>query len=426
MSEAKVERLKERIHSQVGHLLGSALFTEWTEGQSLREGDLVVLNNSFLYREGLPTTKNSQYLCVAVDPHGQPSLPPMVTVTPGRVNALFKRVAARSAANYTQNDLTGAILQELDRQGIIVHSLVGRIGQDQAASVPIASVDDLKMLEFNPAQDAPATFRDETLSIRRLDDIDTAWSASNQALNEAGVDDQIIGKLANSFEDIFHSLQEEAGRPVDVTDLADDYQSILGQVVSRLDDQVALYESALEQHERAPDDAESYNELLRVAYNFADGTKSLMRLVVGVCDLKPLAFWLTIASQFDLAGRFADLPFSLVGHTKPSLERYRQLIAAARNRAFHDIFAFERSFVVALPPDALEEPELRLFRDHTRRKAPALEFEDRSLVDLLADFTRAPERPVPLGFWRENLNAMRGVAEVARALRAGLLLAGRS
>ena len=81
-----------------------------------------------------------------------------------------------------------------------------------------------------------------------------------------------------------------------------------------------------------------------ISYNFADGARALIGLVVGICDLKPLIFWLTIASQFELAERFGELPFALVGKAKPSLDRNRNVISGARNRAFHDLFSFGRPF----------------------------------------------------------------------------------
>ena len=89
----------------------------------------------------------------------------------------------------------------------------------------------------------------------------------------------------------------------------------------------------------------------------------------------------------------------MIGKAKPSFERYRNVISSARNRAFHDVFAFGRPFHVRLPGDAFRSAELRLFQEYSRRSRPGLDFEDRALVELLAGFTRVSERPVPLGFW---------------------------
>ena len=118
-----------------------------------------------------------------------------------------------------------------------------------------------------------------------------------------------------------------------------------------------------------PDDAQVLNELLRISYNFADGARALIGLVVGICDLKPLIFWLTIASQFELAERFGELPFALVGKAKPSLDRYGNVISGARNRAFHDLFSFGRPFHVRLTGDAFRAAELRLFQDYRHRQS---------------------------------------------------------
>ena len=149
---------------------------------------------------------------------------------------------------------------------------------------------------------------------------------------------------------------------------------------------------------------------------------TLISLVVGLSDLKPLLSWLTISAQCELAERFGDLPFSLVGKTKPSLDKYRSLIAGARNRTFHDLFAFGPPFRAPLKSSAFEAASLRLFREYKARSSPALEFNDRELVELLQGFTRAAEQPVPLGFWEKDLAVMQAVEDLATALHRALVL----
>lgn len=185
--------------------------------------------------------------------------------------------------------------------------------------------------------------------------------------------------------------------------------------------QVSAYNDALSSHLQDPDDTEALNEVMRIAYNFADGARDLIALVIGLSDLKPLLSWLTISSQCELAECFGELPFALVGKAKPSLEKYRTLIAGARNRAFHDLFAFGRPFRVPLKSDAFQAAALYLFREY-KRGGPALEFKDRELVKLLESFTRAAERPVPLGFWEQDLAVMKAVEDVATALHRALVL----
>jgi hypothetical protein len=418
----QVERLCEAVQVQVAQVLASIAYRSWAEGSQLRDGDVVVLNNSFLFREGIASTvKNADYLAVAVNNAGESSLPAFVVKSASRINLRFKRIAARSVCEVEQRTISDAVVTELARLGTIIFALVGAVGEDQPAEVELAGVPGINTIRFVPGQTLIALLEGEMLAINRLDDIDVVWRGVEASLNSAGTSG--VEQLTVHFEDAFVNLREAAGRPILIDDVRSEMPSILSEVVVRVDEQVLAYKQALSLHLEHPDDSDALNETLRIAYNFADGAKSLITLVVGISDLKPLLFWLTVAAQSDLADRFAELPFALVGKAKPSLERYRTLIAGARNRAFHDVFAFGRPFNVRLGPDAIRDPELHLFREYSRKHGPALDFEDRQVVELLEGLTRVAERPVPMGFWDQNSSVMEGVAEVARSLRAGLVLA---
>jgi hypothetical protein len=386
--------------------------------EPLRPGDLLVFNNSFLYREGItPKAKSDKYLGRVADSKGQPQ-PPTVVISASRINARFKRIPARTVAQLGTVRLEEAIRAEISQLGTIIFALVALIGPDEPASVDFG-FSDISVLRYEPSQAESAKFHNSTLSLNALDDIDALWSAVQKALAASGGGEDAV--LAEHFEDGLANLREAAGRPINLDDVSAGAPSILADVVRRIDEQVKSYKRVLAIHLRKPQDPEALNELLRIAYNFADGAKALLALVVGISDLKPLLFWLTINGQSDLADRFSELPFALVGKAKPSLDRYRAVISAARNRAFHDLFAFGRPFRVQLSGEAFRAPELRLFREF-RRGSPALEFEDRELVDLLEGFTRTPESPVPVGFWEKNLAVMKSVATLALAVQKALIL----
>jgi hypothetical protein len=75
-SEAQIGRVYTAVCQAVGRILGSQTFEDWTKHEKLQVGDLIVFNNSFLYREGLTgTTKNKKYLCVTLDPDAEPAVP---------------------------------------------------------------------------------------------------------------------------------------------------------------------------------------------------------------------------------------------------------------------------------------------------------------------------------------------------------------
>ena len=415
--DVRIADVTAAINEQLSQLLQSNAYRSWSGTASLAEGDLVVFNNSFLYREGITgRAKSEKYLAIELGSEGGAVLPPVVTSA--RMNAQFRRIPARRAVEQPRDVLRDSVAAELDRLGAVVFALVGKIGDDEPVAVRLADAVFVE-LRYQPNQRGLVELDSTSITINRLDDVDVLWNALSEAAAAADVD---VSALAERFEEAVADLSEEAGRPVDINDVRADEASIIGDVIKRLDDQVDGYQRALNEHLAQPDDAEVLNELLRISYNFADGARALIGLVVGICDLKPVIFWLTIASQFELAERFGELPFALVGKAKPSLDRYRNVISGARNRAFHDLFSFGRPFHVRLTGDAFRAAELRLFQDYRHRRQPALRFEDRPLIELLEGFTRAPERQLPLGFWEANTEVMKAVGSLARSLQAALVL----
>ena len=415
-SAEQIDRVYICVCQAVGRILGSPMFKDWTKHASLQVGDLIVFNNSFLYRESfIGTTKSKKYLCVTLDKNAEPA----ILQVDGRINSTFKRIANRQVDKYRRHELRPSIAEGLEELGTIVFSLVGRIGEDQPASVGLPDGTGFATLNYQPGQAQIADINDDAVLINRLDDIDAVWQAVARKCAELDVGNSV--ELAECFEKSFGDLREAAGRPIDVEDITSDAPSILSEVVTGVHEQVAAYDAALASHLANPDDIEALNEVMRIAYNFADGAKDLIALIVGLSDIKPLLSWLTINAQCELAERFGELPFSLVGKAKPSLEKYRSLVAGARNRAFHDLFAFGRPFRVPLKSDAFQAAALHLFREY-KRAGSALEFKDRQLVELLQGFTRAAERPVPLGFWEQDLAVMKAVEQIASALHRALVL----
>jgi len=417
-SKAQITAVSAAIEKQVSQLAQSGAYRSWSNTASVTDGDLVVFNNSFLYREGIAGRgKNESYLAIEIGRDGKPILPPIVTSA--RMNAQFRRIPAKRAAEQPRTKLVESVPAELERLGTVVFALVGRIGDDQPVAVALASAP-VSTLRYEPTQTELVRLDETSISVNQLNDVDVLWNALTRVAADTDLD---LEALAEGFEEAIANLSEEAGRPVDITDVRADVHSIIGDVIERLDAQVAGYQRVLGEHLSRPDDSETLNELLRISYNFADGAKALIELAIGICDLKPLIFWLTISDQFELAERFGELPFALVGKAKPSLDRYRNVISGARNRAFHDLFSFGRPFQVRLTGDAFRAAELRLFQDYRRRRQPALRFEDRPVIELLEGFTRAPERQLPLGFWEANTGVMKAVASLARSLQSALILA---
>lgn len=334
------------------------------------------------------------------------------------MNSTFKRFAERKSGDIQVEDLSENVAYELDTLGLIVRALVGRIGADEKADVAVDKSKFCRALRYDPQQEEQATIGDGVITINRIDDVDAAWQAIGMVAKQNGI--ELSDSFAEDFEKKFGELREQAYRPVDINDFSHDSRTILSEIAARLEKQLEDYSAALKSH-LSGNDRDALNDMLRIAYNFADGSEALVALMVGISDMKPTVFWLTIGDQLDLADGFARLPFSLVGKGKPSIARYRSVIAGARNRAFHDIFSFGQPFRVRLTGDAFSSPELRLFRGYGSRRDPALDFVDRRLVELLEGFTRATDQHVPRGFWEANLEVMESLVRVSRSLQEALL-----
>lgn len=418
-SEVDLGGLAGLVNHELLEIIRATPFREWANQQKLRAGDIALLNNSVLFRDsGSGTLKNSQYTGVRVGDSGKIILPPLIVTTRARVNVDFKRIPSGSINDFDIKALGQSIDLELQRMGMILTALVSRIGDDEPVSVSFKDGSAIQSLCYEPDLPHVAEVHEEILKIGRLDDIDIVWQATRRKLREAG---ESAESVSEQFEDAFHRLQEEAGRPVTVGDVTEGAPSILGEITASLGRGLAAYDDALAAYLDSPDTTEPYHELLRIAYNFADGAASLLTLAVGTSDLKPLVSWLTLSSQFSLATTFRALPFSIVGKAKPSLRQYQSIIAQTRNRAFHDVFAFGRPFRIKLTGDAFAEPELRLFREYGQRTKPALEYADRELVELLSGFTRVAERAVPVVFWEKNLDVMRAIVQLATKTRDALV-----
>jgi hypothetical protein len=102
-SQDQLDQLYDAICKQVGSVLGSRRFQAWTQEEQVPSGDLIVFNNSFLYRgQSGSTIKSKQYLCVLLDPKAEPEILQVKT----HINMTFKHYSVRQLASFTRRDLT--------------------------------------------------------------------------------------------------------------------------------------------------------------------------------------------------------------------------------------------------------------------------------------------------------------------------------
>src|ERR1035438_3850325 len=111
---AHVDLLCESIGEQLVNVLTSDAFRTWISNERAKAGDLLILNNSFLHRDGIANrSKSIKYLCVSVEADGQPSLDISVAVSKNRINNRFKRVTSTYSRDYLLRPLRSAVDEEL-------------------------------------------------------------------------------------------------------------------------------------------------------------------------------------------------------------------------------------------------------------------------------------------------------------------------
>jgi hypothetical protein len=98
---AHLDLLCDSISEQLVSILTSEIFRNWLSQERVRGGDLLILNSSFLHREGIANrSKNIQYLSVTVEPDSEPSIDASVLVSKKRILSRFKRVAETRSGDY--------------------------------------------------------------------------------------------------------------------------------------------------------------------------------------------------------------------------------------------------------------------------------------------------------------------------------------
>jgi len=406
----KIDTIKRIIMRSVRALISTEAFSTWLQGQSAENGDLVVLNNSFVYRDKklIKTSKNRQYICLTVR-GGKVNASKLFIAEPGELNSDFKLFSAQSGNLPKLETLDQALQMEMQRLGRLVFVLIGEL-QDLPATVPV-NHSYVKELKFDPSARSEAGIQGvgENMSIvvNQLTDPETAWKAIRLALKQGRGND--LSRLESAFSAAFEKLQDEARLRLVLpsSGAAKTGTSFIARLRDSVYEQRKVYEDAIQEWAKGGIAADGHlREAMRVAYNFADDALKVLQLLVSVADLKGVLLWCTVREHFDVAEAFRNLPWTK-SHKKPSLERYREMVGGARNRAFHNLLAFDRTIEADLGDVDVKAHRLTLLPLHSRRKTTVpFDYEDREMVEILTGLTRAREVAVPFNFWKKNAVVM--------------------
>lgn len=424
MAKEKISEIKEQITNSVVNLFSTENFTIFLKNNVIADGDWVTINNSFNLRKsiGLKTSKNSQYLTVPIK-NGTPDLNNIFISKPKSFDNDFNLIKEVITKNIDSASLDNSIQGELNSLGELVFFLIGEI-IDEQHSVSVNNKH-IKILTFDSTAKESTIMKvdnDIVMIINQLVDPDLAWESIKACLPSYPTLD--ADSLENSFAQAYKTLKEEVRLymkiPEATTKKSDN--SFLDHLSKSVKEQVEEYESALNSYLSGFAKNDGYlKEIMRISYNFESDALKLLKLLVTLSDLKGIILWLTVDTHYRFAESIKNLPWTK-RDGKASLSTYQEKIHGARNHAFHDFFLIDRTIEVDLTNINIVAHKLTLFPEYKNRAKPALQYQDKELVEAINELTRVSETVVNVDFWKSNLEVIKSFETLLKSTNEALWL----
>jgi hypothetical protein len=405
-----------QIRAAVSAVVQQREFLKWLKEEKVGDG-LVLLNNSFIFRQKLKTIKSDLYLGIPVRGASQLGVSNVVVASGLAFNSDFKFVELKGMKALAVQEIDPAIDKQLRQLGSIVMVLIGEVLDNVVTRAPIGH-SLFSELELDPAATIALAIKGKTIQVRSIADEEEIWTELEKA-HGTELPTDLAQPLASALDHIRKNHYAVLRLPGEST-LS---RPLLDSFVDALRQHLARYKQAWNKCKGQGDiDPGEFNHVLRIAYNFATDAVLVIRLLVSICDLKPIVRWCTVDEWFSLAESFRNLPWSKMKQ-KHSLDAYQLTVSNARNKAFHRLLPVDNTLRVELEGTKLGRITLRLFPEYAERNSEeTMDYEDRALVQLLTDFTRVSEKSVSPQLWRRNIAVMEATIELLSRTSSALKL----
>ena len=422
--KANLVKIEERIQTSANAVVSSIAETDDAVASAVVGRKTIVhlvINGSFLYRDkSVKTTQSQRRLLARLSATGKRVRSENISIIDNEtIKTHYKMIALPDAGRLTA--LATGVEQELATSGDLLFTLLGRMKgmRPQTQDVGGKRVQQLRLVPSLAGVDVQRT-QEGVYSMRRILPIEEVLEFINDDLkDQGGISTEDRRGIGASYDSMLDEVTTEVSVPSG--EIGDRRETILGKIVGSLQDQAEQYRTALTVLQRDSDDPRALNEVLRIAYNFSADVLPLISLFVSVCDLKPLVFWCTLLEQWTLHQAFASLPWAALGR-KEKLEEYKSIVSQARSHAFHHVLPFDSTVEIDLSTLDVRAEKIRLFVPFGQKEGRGVHLRDQKLAEVLAEFSRAKERPVSQIFWKANLAVMQAACRLAEEVLSALIL----
>jgi len=419
--------IQESIEKEIQKIKWSNAFKKWIKTKQLRKGDMILINNSFLIRDQLLTAKSPYYLCIIVDQDDDLPISSHLAVTDQSskiINDDFKYYHNKSNELPTIQPLNGFIQEQLESLGQIIFILIGKIGETEKFSekIDLYKSSDLENIPIQEIQidpslpeDVPFINSPPLIKYRTL-------PKKTDLLKEIQKNDVSTTDIYDSaIEEAYDRLKKNYYQTLQIPKSGETFKcGFLDNMAKSLINLVSDYKSSLKNYESDNTNRKEYYNVLRIAYDFESDANKIIRLLITVCDLKPIIFWMTLSSYIGLCEKLKCLSVPK-WQNKASLKNYSVIIHQARNSEFHSALSFNHPINVDLDAINIKSKKLRLFSEYRLKIENNFEFEDKQLIEMLMEFTCSEEKEVDQDFWKRNLRVMGAsinfITKVSKAIK---------
>lgn len=370
----------------------------------------------------MSTNKSSKYLSLGIK-NSNIDLSQVYVTESSVINSSFKLINKAISSSPITSRLSDVIEHELQKLGYLIFVLIGEL-QESEISVPV-NHKKIKTLVYQPLSLQPTSItpnEDGALSIiiNKLNNQESNW---NELISYLLINNSIHDFNENHFISAYNLLNESARLKIilPTSHCVRPENSFLIKIIETVREQNNQYKMCLDKYLDKPgENGSAFTDVLRIAYNFSVDVTKVLKLLISISDLKPIVLWCTIFEQFYSEQKLRELP-GMDSDQKGLLSKYVSLISDARNQAFHNLFTFDRTLEADLEGINIKAKKITFLPLHNK-KANVLDYEDREMVELLSELTRAKQIDVPEQFWEKNFFFMQSLEQYLVSIENSLWL----